>query len=288
MIQKLLREPLVHFAALGAAMFVAYGLLAPPAVENSEIVVSADRIASLTAQFSAMYGGRPPTDAERRGLIDAYVRDEMLYREGLALGLDRDDPVVRNRVRQKADILSADALSAEPTDADLQGYLDAHQREFDIPGRVSFEQVYLDPARHSEPLDELATRFLEQLTRGVPAATLGDRTMLPFAMTQVVPGEIHARFGEVFEEALTQIVDDRWHGPIVTTYGAHLVRVTWREPPTRATLENARDVLIREWSRAHAASMKEQFYRQLAARYSVRIEPADRVEQIADAENVTR
>ena len=68
MIQKLLREPLVHFAALGAAVFIAYGLVAPPAVENSEIIVSADRIASLTAQFSTMYGGRPPTEAERRRL----------------------------------------------------------------------------------------------------------------------------------------------------------------------------------------------------------------------------
>jgi hypothetical protein len=288
MIQKLLREPLVHFAALGAAVFIAYGLVAPPAVENSEIIVSADRIASLTAQFSTMYGGRPPTEAERRRLIDAYVRDEMLYREGLALGLDRDDPVVRNRVRQKADILSGDALSAEPTDADLQAYLDAHQREFDIAGRVSFEQVYFDPARHSEPLDELAARGLGQLTRGAPPQTLGDRTMLPFAMTQVMPGEIAARFGEAFEQELTQFVDDRWHGPVVTTYGAHLVRVTGREPPTRATLANARDVLVREWSRAHVERMKEQFYRQLATRYRVRIESTARVEQIADAKRVNR
>ena len=99
----------------------------------------------------------------------------MLYREGLALGLDRDDPVVRNRVRQKADILSGDAFSAEPSDADLQTYLNAHQREFDIPGRVSFEQVYLNPTRHRKPLGETAAGALERLHRGASPRTAGDR-----------------------------------------------------------------------------------------------------------------
>jgi PPIC-type PPIASE domain len=288
MIRKLVREPLVHFAALGAAIFVAYGLLAVPPVDNSEIVVTADRIASLNAQFSAMHGGRPPTDAELRGLIDAYVRDEMLYREGLALGLDRDDPVVRNRVRQKADILSGDAFSAEPTDADLEAYLEAHQRDFDIPGRVSFEQVYVDPARHREPLGEIAAGALKGLAHGALPQTLGDRTMLPSTMTRVLPTEILARFGEDFERQLGQIADNQWHGPVVTTYGAHLVRVTWREPPTRATLANARNVVTREWSRAHAAQMKEPFYRTLATRYTVQIESADPVKQVATAENSSR
>jgi PPIC-type PPIASE domain len=288
MIRKLAREPLLHFAAIGAAIFVAYSLIAVPTVDNSEIVVTADRIASLSAQFSAMHGGRPATEAELRGLIDAYVRDEMLYREGLALGLDRDDPVVRNRVRQKADILSGDAFSAEPTDADLQAYLDAHQRHFDIPGRVSFEQVYFDPARHREPIGEIAANALEGLADGESPQTLGDRTMLPSTMTRVMPTEILARFGEAFEQQLAQITDDHWHGPLVTTYGAHLVRVTWREPPTRATLANAREVLTREWSRAHAAQMKEAFYRTLATRYTVQIESADPVKRIATAENTSR
>src|SRR5262249_37157773 len=111
MTRRIIREPLCHFVLLGAALFAVYGLVATPAVDNAEIVVTSDRIASLTAQFSAARGGRPPTDVELRGMIDAYVRDEMLYREGLALGLDRDDPVVRNRIRQKVDVLSSDALS---------------------------------------------------------------------------------------------------------------------------------------------------------------------------------
>ena len=177
MIRRVLREPLLHFALLGGALFVAYGVVAPPAPDRVEIVVSADRIASLGAQFSAMRGGRPPTDDELRALIETYVRDEMMYREGLALGLDRDDPVVRARVRQKAEMLSTDALAAEPTEADLQAYLEAHRQDFDVPGRVSFDQVYVDPARHPEPLDVVSARALAALADGRAPDTVGDRTI---------------------------------------------------------------------------------------------------------------
>jgi hypothetical protein len=288
MTRRLLREPLVHFAALGAAIFVLYGLIARPVADNAEILVTADRLASLDAQFERMHGGRPPSDAERRGLIDAYVRDEMLYREGLALGLDRDDPVVRNRVRQKADILSEDALSAEPSDADLQAYLEAHQRELDIPGRISFEQVYFDPAAHREPSDARSAAALRALARGASPRRVGDRTMLPATMTRVLPTEIRARFGSGFEQQLAKITDGRWHGPIVTPYGAHLVRVIGREPPVRATLANARDVVAREWARATTARLKEDFYRTLATRYRVRNERGGPVEALASAEALRR
>lgn len=281
MMRRLIREPLLHFALLGGAMFVAYGLLAEPAADNAEIVVTSEGIASLSAQFSAMRAGRPPTNDELRGLIDTYVRDEMLYREGLALGLDRDDPVVRARVRQKADILSSDALEAEPTDADLQSYLEAHQQDFDIPGRISFEQVYFDPTKHTDSLETVSTHARAALALGRAPEAVGDRTMLPPSMTQVMPTEVRARFGEAFEQQLAQVDPNRWHGPVSTPFGVHLVRVTWREPPTRATLANARDVIAREWSRTHTAKMKEQFYRDLAQRYIVRIESTPPLGQIA-------
>ena len=285
MMRRLLREPLLHFALLGAALFVANGMLAGPVVDNAEIVVTADRIASLSAQFSGTRGGRPPTVDERRGLIATYVREEMLYREGLALGLDRDDPVVRARVRQKADILNSDALAVEPTDAELQAYLDANRQQFDIPGRVSFEQVYFDPARHSESLVIVSARARAALAGGQAAESVGDRTMLPQRMTEVLPTEIQARFGDAFERQLAQVEPNTWHGPVTTPFGAHLVRVSWREPTTRATLPNARDTIAREWTRAHAASVKEQFYRDLARRYTVRIESTPAAGQVAASES---
>lgn len=281
---RLLREPLLHFALLGAGLFLVNGLLAQP-VDTAEIVVSTERVTSLSAQFSAMRGGRLPTDAELRGLVEAYVRDEMLYREGLALGLDRDDPVVRGRIRQKMEILSTDALSVEPTDGELQAYLDAHREEFDIPGRLSFEQVYIDPAKHREPLDSVLTRVRGQLSRGRSPDVVGDRTMLPHSMVQVMPTEVSTRFGEAFETQLGHVGQGGWHGPLATPFGVHLVRVTRREPATRATLTNARDVVLREWTRAHTEMMKERYYRDLATRYTVRHESTPPVEQVAANES---
>ena len=273
MIRRWLREPLLHFALLGAAIFGAYRLIAPPVSDASEILITADRIASITAQFSASHGGRPPHEDELRAAVDAYVRDEMLYREGLALGLDRNDPVVRNRIRQKAELLSEDALTTEPSDRDLEAYLAAHQAEFDIPGRVSFQQIYIDPARHRvDDLTTIVTSIRQALTLGRQPGTLGDRTLLPATMTEALPHEVEAAFGNDFTGQLAAIDGEVWQGPLTTSYGLHLVRITHRGEPTRATLADARDVVAREWSRAQTAKMKEQFYKVLAQRYTVRVE----------------
>lgn len=257
---------------LGAAIFVGYRVVAPAASDPAEIVVTADRVASLAAQFSGMHGGRPPREDELRAAIDTYVRDEMLYREGLALGLDRDDPVVRNRVRQKASILSDDAMAAEPTEVELEAYLKAHQSEFDIPARVSFEQVYFDPTKHPADITRVIAVARAALVRGAHADALTDPTLLPSTMNKVLPSDIDAVFGELFEKQLAKLDTGTWEGPLRSTFGTHLVRITWRGQSTPATLANARDVIAREWSREHALKAREQFYRTLAKRYTVRIE----------------
>ncbi len=280
MTRRLLREPLLHFALLGAAIFGAYRLVTPPALDASEIVITADRIASITAQFSASHGGRPPDEDELRRAIDAYVRDEMLYREGLALGLDRDDPVVRNRIRQKAEFLSQDALASVPSDRELDAYLAEHRAEFDLPARVSFQQIYIDPGRHrDDDLTMVVTSVRRALTLGRQPGTLGDRTLLPATMTEVLPQDVEAAFGNDFGKQLAALDGDGWQGPLMTSYGLHLVRITHRGESTRATLADARDVVTREWSRAQDAKLKEQLYQMLARRYTVRM--------AADA-NVTR
>jgi hypothetical protein len=281
-IRRLLREPLLHFALLGAAIFSGYRIIAPPAADASQIVITADRIASISAQFSASHGGRPPHESELRAAIDAYVRDEMLYREGLALGLDRDDPVVRNRIRQKAELLSDDALTRVPSDRDLEAYLGAHQAEFDLPARVSFQQIYVDPDRHrDDDLTLVITGIRKALTLGRRPGTLGDRTLLPATMTEALPPDVEAVFGNDFARQLAAIEGDGWQGPLTTSYGLHLVRVTHRGEPTRATLADARDVVTREWSRAQTATLKEEFYRMLARRYTVVVAADARVTRTA-------
>jgi hypothetical protein len=280
-IRRLLREPLLHFALLGAALFGAYRLVAPAEHDAAEIVITADRMASITAQFSASHGGRPPREVELRAALDAYVRDEMLYREGLALGLDRDDPVVRNRIRQKTELLSDDALTSTPSERDLEAYLAAHQSDFDIPARVSFQQVYIDPGRHRTDLNVFVASVRQELVHGRQVDALGDHTLLPETMTEALSREVEAVFGSDFARQLMAIDSDGWYGPLTTSYGLHLVRITHRGEPTHATLADARDVITREWSRAHTSKLKEEFYRTLARRYTIRIESDGRVARTA-------
>jgi len=119
-VRRILREPLLHFLLLGLALFTYYGRVAPDDDGKRRIVVTQAEVDLLATQFQGTWN-RPPTPAELNGLVDSYVRDEILYREGVALGLDRDDAVIKRRVRQKLDVLFEESIAQNPaTDADLQ------------------------------------------------------------------------------------------------------------------------------------------------------------------------
>jgi len=270
MAKRLLREPLLHFALLGAALFGAYRLVAPKGSDAAAVVVSSGQIVAMAEQFRGTWQ-RPPTREELQQLIDARVRDEVLYREGVALGLDRDDPVVRNRVKQRVELLTEEALTAEPTDAELQAYMDAHREKFERPGAVSFEQIYFDPARHGAAIEAEARRAREVLQGG--GTIRGDATMLPPRMDEALPIDVQTAFGAAFAEAVRGLAVGAWSAPVKSAFGCHLVRVTRRTKARSPTLAEARDAVLREWSRARTAEAKEQLYESLRARYTVVVAP---------------
>ncbi|HSF15097.1 MAG TPA: peptidylprolyl isomerase [Vicinamibacteria bacterium] len=271
--RRWLREPLLHFLVLGAALFAVYALVRPSRSDSSEIVVSAGRVAAIEAQFRGVWQ-RPPTEAELAALVDTYVREEVLYREGVARGFDLDDPVIRNRVRQKVEFLAEDTFSAEPTDADLAAYLAQHREQFEIPAAVSFEQVFFDPARRGAGLDRDVAEALAALGRGAAAAGLGDRTILPGRMEHALPPDVSSTFGREFSANLDGVPVGVWHGPVRSTYGTHLVRVIERGTPTMPSLADARHVVAREWTRARTVEMRERFYQSLRSQFTVTIESA--------------
>jgi len=284
MMNRVVREPLLHFALLGGMLFGVYRLVSPAQPDTSRILISSEQIASVAAQFRGAWQ-RPPTHEELDRLVEARVRDEVLYREGLALGLDRDDPVVMNRVKQKMEVLSEDALTAEPTDAELQAYLDAHQQQFALPASTSFQQVYFNPSRRGSSLDSSVRRAHTILESG--GFVVGDRTMLPAQLERAVPADIDATFGATFEAAVRSLPIGTWSEPVRSSFGYHLVRVTARTDSTIPTLADARDVVAREWLRAHAVEARERLYQSLRARYSVAIEPIpDTASMTARAESL--
>ena len=276
MLRRLLREPLAHFAALALVIFAAYAVLAPPAQQApvGSIVVSAGKIEQMAAIFARTWQ-RPPSPEELKGLIDDYVTEEIYVREALALGLDTDDTVIRRRLRQKMEFMtSADVDALTPTDADLQAYLDTHPDAFSEAPQVGFQQVYLNPDRHPETMDQDAATLLEALRADPKADTsvLGDASLLPYELPLTSIGSIDRIFGPDIAASVAQAEPGVWTGPVASPYGLHLIRVKTKSPGRIPALAEIRDVVLREWSNAKRQDLEAARLADLLGRYDVRID----------------
>ena len=270
MIRRLLREPLLHFFVLGAALFALYGWLNRGAPDSpTEIFVSRGQVQSLQAQFERVWQ-RPATPEEMQKLVDNWVREEIFYREGLAMGFDRDDPVVRRRIGQKVEFLIDSATPPAPGDQELQAWLDAHQADYQIEPVFSFQQVYFDPARHGANLDRDIDAARRSLVSG--KAVAGDSTLLPEAMQAAALSEVQREFGAEFATAIGSLPVAGWHGPVQSGFGLHLVRLSESKAGRPAALEQVRAQVERDLLNARARQASEAIYVKLRANYRVRVE----------------
>lgn len=274
-VNRILKEPLVHFLLLGVAIFAAFSLVSGrDAVPRDAIVVSAGKIEHLGALFERTWR-RPATRADLEGLVDDFVREEVAYREGLAAGLDRDDTILRRRIRQKLEFLAEDFASrAEPSHAELAAYLAAHPENFRIESRLAFRQVFLDPEQRGDALEADARALLGALN-GDPdldAALQGDRILLEHGYADVSVRDVANLFGARFAAAVVELEPGAWRGPIASGYGVHLVRVDDRTEARVPELDEVRAAVRREWDDARREEALEAFYAELLSRYEVRIE----------------
>lgn len=272
--RALLREPLVHFLLIGAALFVAFGLTRDPAGKApNRIVVDASTVEQLAAQFRRTWL-RPPTAEERAGLVESYVRDEVYYREALAMGLDQNDPQVRRRMRLKLEFLLEDLTAEEPPGDDvLRAYLQQHPERFRIEPQLSFQQVYLNPDRRTDPAAD-ARQLLADLQAGAAPEALGDPTMLPGEQTAVSRSEVARTFGEAFAQEVMALEPGAWAGPVYSGLGAHLVLVTGRREGRLPELAEVRAEVEREYLAQRREELKDLAYRKLREGYEVIVEPA--------------
>jgi hypothetical protein len=240
-----------------------------------EIVVTEGRIGNLTETFARTWQ-RPPTAEELNGLVEDYIREEVLYREGVALGLDRDDTIIRRRLRQKLEFVSEDAASAvEPTDTELAAYLAKNADDYRVEAQLTFTQVFLDPSKRGDRFDTDAAALLDVLrTRGdkVNPATLGDSLMLEPRYELAGEADIARLFGSEFEAEIRDQPVGEWVGPLKSGYGAHLVRIEARTPGRMAPLAEVRDEVARDWAARRRQEVLEAQYQELRSRYRVRIE----------------
>jgi hypothetical protein len=275
LLNRLLKEPLFHFFLLALLIFAAYGVVGPTgAGKPDSIVVTGPKIEQMATIFAKTWQ-RPPTAEELKGLIDDYVKDEIYAREALALGLDKDDTVIRRRLRQKIEFMNDTNVDAlVPTDAELEAYLKAHAAAFSVDAMTAFQQVFLNPQLHGDKVEQDARTILTALRATPPAdaATLGDSTLLPSDLPLTAKSSIGQTFGQEFADALDKVKLDQWEGPIVSTYGLHIVHVSKREAGHLPTLNEVRDAVQREWTNAKRTELEEARFNDLLKRYHVTIE----------------
>jgi hypothetical protein len=271
----LLREPLLQFLVLGAILFGLFHLVDREKAEApARIVISSARIANLADGFARTWR-RPPSKEELQGLVDDYIRDEVFYREGRAAGLDRDDVIIRRRVRQKMEFLAEDMSAPEPSEEQLAAYLKANPERFRTEDRLTFQQVFLSAARRGRAIDDDSKQVANALDRAeaaVDKTALGDPFLLGEEFQAVSQSEVASLFGESFAKQISVMEPGRWQGPISSSFGQHFVNIGERISGILPPLDAVRETVRREWSNARRLEAERKLYGSLRERYEIVVE----------------
>jgi hypothetical protein len=268
---RLLREPLFHFLLLGGVLFAVFGRGGGDAGGTErQIVLSEADIDRLAAGFLRTWH-RPPDTDELQAQIQDYIREEVLYRTALGLGLDKDDIIIRRRLRQKMEFLFEDTVPP-PQEPELRAYFQAHMEKFRSEPLISFRQVFVSK-RRGGTAEADARQILVRLTTAAPGAEDdGDPLPLGEGLTLTPINRIGAQFGDDFARGLAQAAPGLWVGPLQSAYGLHLVLVTAAEPTALPPFEQVRAAVEREWFAEHRAAAHASQYQTLRAGYRVTVQ----------------
>ncbi|OAP49882.1 peptidyl-prolyl cis-trans isomerase [Sinorhizobium americanum] len=269
---KLLREPLLHFAIGGAALFVAYAWLnnSDAATERTEIRINDGHIRWITETWSGQWR-REPSREELRDLVAELVKEELLAREARALGLDEDDTIIRRRLAQKMAFLIDDtARIAEPKEDDLRHFYEAHQEKFHREMRVSFVHAFFSSSKRSDPAADARGLLAKSGQLGqTEIVDQGDQSLLASAFENSSENEIAAQFGVAFAEAIAALPTDEWKGPIESAYGLHLVRVSKVVPASVRSFAEARAEVLEQWREEQRRAYEARYFAELLEKYDI-------------------
>lgn len=271
----ILKEPMVLFLFLAVLIFAYDSLTTDPYESEKVLVISKGNIRHLTAGFEKTWQ-RPPTREELKRLIDERIREEVYYREALALRLDEDDTIVRRRLRQKYEFLVEDLGNyARPSDEALGSYLNKHPDIFRLEAKLAFQQIFLDPDKPRNTLayvDSLKERLRSESFDKSRLRELSDSFMLAFNHPVTGARVIDANFGSGFADQLMALPIGSWQGPVTSGYGIHLVHIKHYMPARNPSLEEVRGRVVIEWQRAQKQAYVQKHYESLLLKYEVVIE----------------
>jgi len=270
---KLIKDPLVHFLVVGAVLFVIAAMRGNPITGGREqIVVSAEQVEQVRAAAAALQG-REPTAEELDALLEPTVRDEVLYREALALGLDVNDDEVRRRLIEKMGYLTQDLADPEPSsDEDLRKFYETSPDVFTIPALVSFDQVFFSPGQRGDSLEADAAAGLSALRAGRERSEVGDRTPLRESYDDAPREQVAVLFGEQLADALFSAEPGEWAGPYASDFGLHVVRLRSRSAARLPSYDEIAARVAEEYGAQRRREANERAYREMRARYDVVVE----------------
>lgn len=272
---KIFREPLLHFLALGALLFALNEWRTsrrPAADAGARIEVSAAVIERLRSAFERQFG-QPPNAEELRGQVTAHIREEVFCREALALGLDRDDLIVRRRLAQKMEFLTGDiAGAAEPAEAAVREFFEKNATRYARAGRVSFRHVYFSREKQGARAEPAAREALAALEKGANDETMGDPFLHGFEFAEREPDDVVAAFGAEFAQQLAAQPAGVWRGPVASSYGLHLVRVEARTEPRAVKFEEVREAVLRDFKEDRRSTANREVFEKLRERYHVTVD----------------
>jgi hypothetical protein len=276
LIGTIAREPLAQFLVLGILVFGAYSALdTSPRAANTEVIeVGRGQTDQMFETFSRTWQ-RPPTEAEFKGLVDSYVKEEVFYREGKKMGLDENDTIFRRRMQQKLEfLLEPSSEELTPKAGELEAYFQRHAEAYKTPVMVEFEQLFFRSDKTGDAGELAAAHALETLRADPKAAEtteIGDPTILPAKMDLAGADMIASNFGDAFAKAIEQAPVDQWSGPLRSTFGVHLVRPARKVAASTPALDAVRAAVRGDWEASRRREIADRRYQEMKKQYDVRL-----------------
>lgn len=275
-IRTFIRDPLFHFLVIGGMLFALFSWIGEPGPETPRVIRLTESEIEAMQKFWEKTHFRLPTETELEALIEHRIKEEVFYREALALGMSEADPLIRRRLAQKVEFLSEGLVDpGEPSEADLRAYAKANSERFQEPARVSFQHIYLNPERRGKNLDRDAGALLISMKNShdvEDASAAGDPILLNSHFDSISPTSLTGFFGEEFAQAVMELPSGEWQGPVPSSYGLHLVyvyeRTEARTPEFTDIRDTVREALLKKRRRDAANSLFDS----LRERYQIVVE----------------
>ena len=281
---KFLRLPIVQFVLVGVGIYLVYGVIKNQrsGQEDTRVVVSAQEVDLMKANWQQRWM-RAPTAEELEGQIKQYVQEQVLYREAVAMGLDKTDPVIRRQLAMKLERLVQDLVSGvEPTEEELKAYFEAHAEDYLDPERITLTQIFFDPDKRGDttlPDAEVLKLKLQSVDNPAEAGKdLGDSFMLQSYFPGRTEMEIAKVLGGGFAQSVFKLSAGEWHGPVLSGYGVHLVYVHDRVKPKPAAFNSVKDRVIADYKTQKRVDARDLFIEGLFEKYEVVVEEGSEIE----------